>query len=52
VAIVLIDAFRFTAAETAEIMGTTEGAITSLLHRARGKLKRMRNEENRKQPTS
>lgn len=40
--IVLIDAFKFTASETAEIIGTTEGAVTALLHRARTKLRRMR----------
>lgn len=42
--VVLIDAFKYTAAETAQIIGTTEGAVTALLHRARGKLKKMRNE--------
>ncbi|WP_173275798.1 RNA polymerase sigma factor [Paenibacillus sp. NEAU-GSW1] len=41
-AIVLIDAFRFTAAEAAEIIGTTEGAVTGLLFRARKKLRQMR----------
>lgn len=40
--IVLIDAFKFTARETAELIGTTEGAINALLYRARRNLKIMR----------
>ncbi|ANS76349.1 hypothetical protein AWM70_18680 [Paenibacillus yonginensis] len=40
-ALMLMDIYRFTAAETAEILNTTEGAVKASLHRARQKLKRI-----------
>ncbi len=38
-ALLLVDVFRYTAAETAEMLHTTEGAVKALLHRARTKLR-------------
>lgn len=38
VVFILMNSFRFTAKETAELMVTTEGAVHALLHRARTKL--------------
>lgn len=37
--LMLMDVFRYTAAETAEMLTTTEGAVKALLHRARTKLR-------------
>src|SRR5690606_35265529 len=39
ITLMLIDVFRYTAAETAELLSTTEGAVKALLHRARTKLR-------------
>ncbi|GAA0138167.1 hypothetical protein YSY43_50080 [Paenibacillus sp. YSY-4.3] len=39
ITLLLMDIFRYTAAETAELLSTTEGAVKALLHRARTKLK-------------
>lgn len=39
ITLLLIDVFRYTAAETAELLHTTEGAVKALLHRARMKLR-------------
>lgn len=44
--IVLIDSFKFTAGETSEIIGTTEGAVHALLNRARKNLKNARENES------
>lgn len=43
ITLLLIDVFRYTAAETAELLHTTEGAVKALLHRARMKLRSERN---------
>ncbi|MGG4551531.1 RNA polymerase sigma factor [Paenibacillus humicus] len=39
ITLMLIDVFRYTAAEAAELLSTTEGAVKALLHRARTKLR-------------
>lgn len=44
ITLLLIDVFRYTAAETAEMLSTTEGAVKALLHRARTKLRRQQEE--------
>lgn len=41
-ALLLVDVFRYTATETAEMLHTTEGAVKALLHRARMKLRSKR----------
>lgn len=47
----LIEYLRFTAAETAELLGTTEGGVKASLHRARKKLdKRRQREQERTEP--
>ncbi|GGA53179.1 RNA polymerase sigma factor [Paenibacillus physcomitrellae] len=43
-ALMLMDIYRFTAVEAADILHTTEGAVKAALHRARQKLKRMNKE--------
>lgn len=45
ITLMLMDVFRYTAAETAELLSTTEGAVKALLHRARTKLRSVRAEE-------
>lgn len=40
-AVVLIDAFRFTAREAAEVIGTTEGAVQAALFRGRSTLRKL-----------
>jgi RNA polymerase sigma factor (sigma-70 family) len=55
VAIVLVDAFQFTANEAAEIIGTTEGAVSASLFRARRTLRNMAQNDveiNKKTPPS
>ncbi|GGO06923.1 RNA polymerase sigma factor [Saccharibacillus kuerlensis] len=42
----LMEYLRFTAAETSELLGTTEGGVKASLHRARRKLDRYRKAEN------
>lgn len=44
--LVLVDAFRFTGREAAEILGTTEGAVHSALYRARALLREIASREN------
>ncbi|WP_239616204.1 RNA polymerase sigma factor [Cohnella mopanensis] len=46
VAIVLVEAFDFTANEAADIMGTTEGAVNALVFRGRRNLRKMRRSES------
>ncbi|XEC94459.1 sigma-70 family RNA polymerase sigma factor [Paenibacillus tarimensis] len=40
-AVVLMDAFRFTASEAAEVIGTTEGAVQAALFRGRSTLRKL-----------
>jgi len=44
VVVLLVEALGFTAQETARLLGTTEGAVKAGLHRARTKLKSVRDE--------
>ncbi|KAA0547159.1 RNA polymerase sigma factor [Bacillus sp. BGMRC 2118] len=52
--LLLVDIYKFTSSETAEIIGSTEGAVYSLLNRARNNMKKLHNhnvEDNRKDST-
>jgi len=46
VVLVLMDAFRFTANEAAEVIGTTEGAVHAALYRARSRLRQLASGES------
>lgn len=45
-ALLLIDVFKFTAKETAEMLTTSEGAVKALLHRARKNIKGLNSQQN------
>lgn len=45
VAVILVDAFQFTASEAAEIIGTTEGAVQAALFRGRSTLRKLASSE-------
>jgi RNA polymerase sigma-70 factor (ECF subfamily) len=45
VAVILVDAFQFTAGEAAEIIGTTEGAVQAALFRGRSTLRKLASSE-------
>ncbi|MDZ5472363.1 RNA polymerase sigma factor [Bacillus sp. 31A1R] len=52
--LLLVDIYKFTSNETAEIIGSTEGAVYSLLNRARNNIRKLNNlkrEENLKNTT-
>lgn len=41
--LLLVDIYKFTSSETAEIIGSTEGAVYSLLNRARNNIRKLHN---------
>ncbi|MNW50996.1 ECF RNA polymerase sigma factor SigG [compost metagenome] len=41
IALLLVDILKYTAAESAELLNTTEGAVKGALHRARSKLRKL-----------
>ncbi|MNO33770.1 ECF RNA polymerase sigma factor SigG [compost metagenome] len=48
IALLLVDVLKYTAAESAELLNTTEGAVKAALHRARVKLRKLADEDNHK----
>ncbi|MNW52115.1 ECF RNA polymerase sigma factor SigG [compost metagenome] len=46
IALLLVDILKYTAAESAELLNTTEGAVKGALHRARMKLRKLADEHS------
>jgi RNA polymerase sigma factor (sigma-70 family) len=49
-AVLLFDVFQFQGSEVAEMMGSTEGSVKALLHRARTNLKKLNQDELHSEP--